>query len=487
MAIPDQGIIVAKQSPPTDRLAPPSLLGLPSAAQGVGLPSIQNDIPGLRRNSVKALMTQIAFMETGNDLSYSVGPRFGRYAVHIKTLINYGYINENGEVWTNKDGIDSIATFLSNQAVQDSIMERYLTEQYKACIDAGVIVVGDTGDTVAGFLAVAHQFQDHISTYRTSFTVPNEVYITANVSRVSNVAFINTHPVAHSFGSGRTVTVATSSNVTLNGTQTVGNVINLYEFDYTNQQAGNANIALTADTGTVTSSAQYPVSSIGSANESLSDVSPAGLRTLFVQGLPVQVSGAGTYNGIYEIHTMTDTTNNSTFRLGKAISSNIATGTVSRLRNTDLSYVIARTANLAINLANTLSYLGSADTAYQQYVDSGIADIAGDFTITSATPLNERKLYATVENLNAASLRTTQIVQSALFSNISGLAQVTAIGSAGANITILNNSITSVYTSLIASKVKEWKVQADVIVDSQGRPGSLFFNAGKHAVKTSSQ
>jgi len=487
MAIPDQGIIVAKQSPPTDRLAPLSLLGLPSAALGVGLPSIQNDIPGLRRNSVKALMTQIAFMETGNDLSYSVGPRFGRYAVHIKTLINYGYINENGEVWTNKDGIDSIATFLSNQAVQDSIMERYLTEQYKACIDAGVIVVGDTGDTVAGFLAVAHQFQDHISTYRTSFTVPNEVYITANVSRVSNVAFINTYPVAHSFGSGRTVTVATSSNVTLNGTQTVGNVINLYEFDYTNQQAGNANIALTADTGTVTSSAQYPVSSIGSANESLSDVSPAGLRTLFVQGLPVQVSGAGTYNGIYEIHTMTDTTNNSTFRLGKAISSNIASGTVSRLRNTDLSYVIARTANLAINLANTLSYLGSADTAYQQYVDSGIADIAGDFTITSATPLNERKLYATVENLNAASLRTTQIVQSALFSNISGLAQVTAIGSAGANITILNNSITSVYTSLIASKVKEWKVQADVIVDSQGRPGSLFFNAGKHAVKTSSQ
>ena len=496
MAIPDQGIIVAKQSPPTDRLAPLSLLGLPSAALGVGLPSIQNDIPGLRRNSVKALMTQIAFMETGNDLSYSVGPRFGRYAVHIKTLINYGYINENGEVWTNKDGIDSIATFLSNQAVQDSIMERYLTEQYKACIDAGVIEAGVTGDTVAGFLAVAHQFQDHISTYRTSFTVPNEVYITANVSRVSNVAFINTHPVAHSFGSGRTVTVATSlgtsnlANVlltSLNGVKTVGNVINLYEFDYTNQQAGNANIALTADTGTVTSSAQYPVSSIGSADGSLSDVSPAGLRTLFVQGLPVQVSGAGTYNGIYEIHTMTDTVNNSTFRLGKAISSNIATGTVSRLRNTDLSYVIARTANLAINLANTLSYLGSADTAYQQYVDSGIADIAGDFTITSATPLNERKLYATVENLNAASLRTTQIVQSALFSNISGLAQVTAIGSAGANITILNNSITSVYTSLIASKVKEWKVQADVIVDSQGRPGSLFFNAGKYAVKTSSQ
>ena len=399
-------------------------------------------------------------------------------------------------MWTNKDGIDSIATFLSNQAVQDGIMERYLVEQYKACIDAGVIEVGDTGDTIAGILAVAHQFQDHISTYRTSFTIPNEVYITANVSRVSNVAFINTYPATHSFGSGRTVNVDTDlgksnlANVlltSLNGVKTVGNVINLYEFDYSDQQEGNANIAVTVDTGTVTSSAQYPVSSIGSANQSLSDVSPTGLRTLFVQGLPVQVSGAGTYNGIYEIHTMTDTTNNSTFRLGKAITSNIATGTVSRLRNTDLSYIIARTSNLAIQLANTLSYLGSADTAYQHYVDSGIADIAGDFTLTSATPLSERKLYATVEDLNNSALRTTQIVQRALFSNINGIAQVTAIGSAGANITALNNSITSVYTSLIASKVKEWKVQADLIVDSQGRPGSLFFNAGKYAVKTSNR
>ena len=496
MVIPDQGIIVAKQSPPTDSLVPQRNLGLPDAPRGVAIESIKSGIPGLRRSSVKALMAQIAFMETGNDLAYSVGPRFGRYAVHIKTLINYGYLNENGEVWTNKDGIDSIATFLSNQAVQDGIMERYLTEQYKACINAGVIEVGDTGDTIAGILAVAHQFQDHISTYRTSFTIPNEVYITANVSRVSNVAFINTYPATHSFGSGRTVNVDTDlgksnlANVlltSLNGVKTVGNVINLYEFDYSDQQEGNANIAVTVDTGTVTSSAQYPVSSIGSANQSLSDVSPTGLRTLFVQGLPVQVSGAGTYNGIYEIHTMTDTTNNSTFRLGKAITSNIATGTVSRLRNTDLSYIIARTSNLAIQLANTLSYLGSADTAYQHYVDSGIADIAGDFTLTSATPLSERKLYATVEDLNNSALRTTQIVQRALFSNINGIAQVTAIGSAGANITALNNSITSVYTSLIASKVKEWKVQADLIVDSQGRPGSLFFNAGKYAVKTSNR
>jgi len=195
----------------------------------------------------------------------------------------------------------------------------------------------------------------------------------------------------------------------------------------------------------------------------------------------VQVSGAGTYNGIYEIHTMTDTTNNSTFRLGKAISSNIASGTVSRLRNTDLSYIIARTTNLAVELGNTLSYLGSADTAYQHYTNSGISDIAGDFTITSTTPLNERKLYSMSEDLTAASLKTTQVVQSALFANVEGLAQQTAISSAGASIDALNSRILTTYTSLIASKVKEWKVQADIIEDSQDRPGSLFFNAGRYA------
>ena len=493
MAIPNQSIIVAKQAPRTNQLAPRSILNLPSAALGVSIDSISPGIPGLRRNSIKALMTQIAFMETGNNLAYSLGPRFGRYAVHIKTLINYGYLIENGEVWSGKDGIDSIATFLSNQAVQDSIMERYLTEQYKACIDARVITVGDTGDIICGILAVAYQFQDHISTYRTSFTVPDEVYITANVSRVSNVAFINTFPATHSFGSGRTVTVDTNlgkSNLadvlltSLNGVKTVGNVINLFEFDYSDPHQGNANIVVTVDTGTVTSSAQYPVSSIGSANDSLSDVSPTGLRTLFVQGLPVQVSGAGTYNGIYEIHTMTDTVNNSTFRLGKAITSNIATGTVSRLRNTDLSYVIARTSNLAINLANTLSYLGSADTAYQQYVDSGIADIASKFTLTSATPLSERKLYSTVEDLTNVAIRTTQVVQSALFANVEGLAKLRAINSAGANIGILDSRISSVYTTVISSKVKEWKQNADLVVDSQDRPGSLFFNAGRYAFNT---
>ena len=180
-------------------------------------------------------------MESGNNLAYNVGPRFGRYATHIKTLINYGYITENGEAWTNKEGIGSLSTFLRNQAVQDSVMQRYLLEQYQALLDAGVFEVDIPGDIICGYLAVSHQFQDHISTYRTSFTIPEEIYITANVSRSSNVAFINTFPVAHSYGSGRTVTVDTNlgksnlANVLLtsiNGVKTVGNVINLFEFDF---------------------------------------------------------------------------------------------------------------------------------------------------------------------------------------------------------------------------------------------------------------
>ena len=37
MAIPDQGIIVAKQTPRTNQLAPRSILNLPSAALGVAI------------------------------------------------------------------------------------------------------------------------------------------------------------------------------------------------------------------------------------------------------------------------------------------------------------------------------------------------------------------------------------------------------------------------------------------------------------------
>jgi len=182
MAIPNQGIIVAKQAQRPDRLAPRTQLSRPSTALGVSIPSAKTDIVGLRRSSIKSLMTQIGFMESGNNLAYNIGPRFGRYATHIKTLINYGYITENGEAWTNKEGIDSLSTFLRNQAVQDSVMQRYLLEQYQALLDAGVFEVDIPGDIICGYLAVSHQFQDHISTYRTSFTIPEEIYITANVS-----------------------------------------------------------------------------------------------------------------------------------------------------------------------------------------------------------------------------------------------------------------------------------------------------------------
>ena len=71
-----------------------------------------------------------------------------------------------------------------------------------------------------------------------------------------------------------------------------------------------------------------------------------------------------------------------------------------------------------------------------------------------------------------------------MFSNVEGLAKLRAIDSAGANINILDSRLTNVYTSVITSKVKEWKQDADVIVDGQGRPGSLFYNAGKYAFNT---
>jgi len=531
----DQGILLSNAQPlNSDQLAPRTTLGLTTTAPGVGIKSINNDVPGLRKRSVKALMAQIAYLETGDNIAYSQGSRFGRYATHLKTLINYGYVGEDGETWTGKGGIDSIEAFLLSRTTQDDVMERFLTEQYTSCVTSGVMKPGDSKDVVGGLLAVAYQFQDHISTYRTSFFVPNEKFSIASVSRTDNIAFVNTYPTAHTLGSGRQVVVETSSNVDLNGTQTVGNVVSQYVFDYTST---GGNIASTVDTGTVTSSATYPVTSIGSADRTFStlweantvfdtdsiivinnvvykvlgnvfadtsaNINPSNIeefgvpnggtvsdvtlnsnRSLFSQGTLVQVNGASSFNGIYEIHTITDTDSNTTFRLGKAISSNVASGSVSKLRNVDLSYVITRTSNLATQLSNTLGYLGTADSAYQNYTDSGIGDLLEDFTITSTTPLEQRQLYSLAEDLNSSALTVTKLVQSALFSNIDGLVKQRAITSAVASITSFNTKIVTTYNSLISSKVKDWRLKGDLIVDSQGRPGSLFYNAGRYAVKT---
>lgn len=135
-----------------------SLLDEADAPIGAPLTKVNDDIPILLQSEVRALMIQIAYMETEYKTDYNSEPRYGRYAVHNRTLEAYGY-KKNGE-WTKKDGITDLTDFIFDSKVQDRVMEKFIKDQYRALIKAGAIRAGDSKQMVAGLIATAYQFQD---------------------------------------------------------------------------------------------------------------------------------------------------------------------------------------------------------------------------------------------------------------------------------------------------------------------------------------
>ena len=135
------------------------LLDQPDVPTGAPTKQVKTNIPILTSTDVRALMVQIAYMESNWDSTYNEPPRIGRYAVHEKTLKNYGYLSNTG-AYVGKDGITSQIDFTFDNAVQDRIMERFILEQYPALIKVNAIRENDSKETVAGMLAVAYQFQD---------------------------------------------------------------------------------------------------------------------------------------------------------------------------------------------------------------------------------------------------------------------------------------------------------------------------------------
>jgi len=137
-----------------------AILDQPDIPTGAPTKQVKPSIPILTSVDVRALMVQIAYMETNWDSTYNEPPRIGRYAVHEKTLKSYGYKNSNTGAYLGKDGIKSEIDFTFDNVVQDRIMERFILEQYPALIKTGGIKDNDTKETVAGMIAVAYQFQD---------------------------------------------------------------------------------------------------------------------------------------------------------------------------------------------------------------------------------------------------------------------------------------------------------------------------------------
>lgn len=197
----DQGILTASQVTLTsNQKAPREALGFPTAPRGVTIKRASRGIPGLLKGLVKALMLEIAYVETGNNLTFNQNNRYGRYGIHKNTLINYGYLNADGTSWEGVEGVSSADNLLASSGLQDRILQKFLSEQYTACVKVGAIKDNDNLATVAGMLAVAYQFQDFTyssTNYDTSFLVRSGANLVVQLS--NTLAYLGDANVVNSF------------------------------------------------------------------------------------------------------------------------------------------------------------------------------------------------------------------------------------------------------------------------------------------------
>jgi len=135
-------------------------LDIADAPTGVALLKDKTSIPILLQSEVKALMVQLGYLATTWTLDYNSPPKFGRYAVHNTTLMNYGYKDSKTGNWSGQDGIKNDNDFLFDNNVQDRIMQRFIVDQYRALIKCNAIRDGDSKAIVGGMIAVSYFFQD---------------------------------------------------------------------------------------------------------------------------------------------------------------------------------------------------------------------------------------------------------------------------------------------------------------------------------------
>jgi hypothetical protein len=132
-------------------------------------PNPPGGVGPLSQYETKCLMAQIAFSESAwnyrarNSLNY-----VGRYQTGAAALTDAGYIKmeyfkqyRNGAVnndgaWTGKDSINNLEDYFNNKGVQESVMYSLMQSNYKTMVRIGAIKTGDSKETVAGMIQVAH-------------------------------------------------------------------------------------------------------------------------------------------------------------------------------------------------------------------------------------------------------------------------------------------------------------------------------------------
>lgn len=120
----------------------------------------------LNSDQLTAYFAQIGKSESGGNYSAvnSIG-YVGKYQFGYPALIDGGYVKsscksnaqlQNPNVWTGKNGIDSLDAFLANSAEQEAAMCAYTRRNYTTMCKIGAVTQDQTPEDVAGMLAVSH-------------------------------------------------------------------------------------------------------------------------------------------------------------------------------------------------------------------------------------------------------------------------------------------------------------------------------------------
>lgn len=191
---PATGEVITIESPTATALGNDFLSKYPGVAKGLDFtlssknlpnaksfnsqtaPRATNTVGTLSPTEVSSLMAGVAVLESsgdpnGNGDDYRVVNRFryaGRYQMGAQSLESLGYMKpgsyslygqaamDRGDVWTGKEGVDNLKSFLDKPAAQESAMQSLTSRNYKTLAGSGVIREDSPPEHVAGMLAVAH-------------------------------------------------------------------------------------------------------------------------------------------------------------------------------------------------------------------------------------------------------------------------------------------------------------------------------------------
>lgn len=134
-------------------------------------PTPSSGVGNLSPEETKALMTQIAYTESGfkYEIQGGAGNRYlGKYQMGAAALVDTGLIKpeaykaygaaaiEYPGSWNAASGVTSKEEFLNNAALQESTMLKLMQQNYQTMVTKGAIKPGDDPGTVAGMLSTAH-------------------------------------------------------------------------------------------------------------------------------------------------------------------------------------------------------------------------------------------------------------------------------------------------------------------------------------------